>query len=239
MTEGLCQCGCGNPTRIAPYSCKRDGWIKGKPIRFIKGHYFRLTPSGAENHNWKGGRRYNPSCGVMIMRPDHPRRSVNGYVLEHVLIVERALGHPLPANAVIHHVNRNNADNRNSNLVICQDSSYHKLIHLRMIALKACGHSDWRRCAYCKRWDSPDNLVTISCGRSYHGHCVNENNIKRYHQKHPLSSYRPHKKLTKDQVIEIRKLCNRGIPAYKIADQFGVSKSNVQQIKQNRIWKHF
>ena len=190
MAEGLCKCGCGNPTRIAPYSCKRDGWIKGKPVRFIKGHYFRLTPSGAKNHHWKGGRRYNPSCGVMIMMSDHPRRSVNGYVLEHVLIAERALGHPLPANAVIHHVNRNNADNRNSNLVICQDSSFHKLVHMRAKAFEACGHANWKQCKICKKWEPLENLAMNCCGVTYHRLCMNQNNRDRYHKIHPTSSYR-------------------------------------------------
>lgn len=31
---GLCLCGCGNKTRIAPYCDKTRGWIKGEPIRY-------------------------------------------------------------------------------------------------------------------------------------------------------------------------------------------------------------
>jgi hypothetical protein len=190
MNDGLCECGCGNPTRIAPYSCKRDGWIKGKPIRFIKGHYFRLTPSGAENHNWKGGRRYNPPSGIWIYMPSHPRNN-RGYVLEHVLIVEKALGHSLPNGSPIHHVDGNNVNNQNHNLVVCQDSSYHKLIHFRMRALKACGCASWRMCIYCKNWDAPNNLKFLErYGRSYHKICARENSNKEYHKRHPGSAYR-------------------------------------------------
>jgi hypothetical protein len=36
--SGLCQCGCGQKTSVAPRNEKRYGWIKGEPVRFIKGH---------------------------------------------------------------------------------------------------------------------------------------------------------------------------------------------------------
>lgn len=35
---GLCECGCGGETRLAPRSHLRWGWIKGRPLRFIRGH---------------------------------------------------------------------------------------------------------------------------------------------------------------------------------------------------------
>jgi hypothetical protein len=36
--SGLCECGCGEPTKLAPYSLPRLGWVAGEPIRFVKGH---------------------------------------------------------------------------------------------------------------------------------------------------------------------------------------------------------
>lgn len=35
---GLCECGCGEVTRIAPQSAKSKGWTKGEPLRFCLGH---------------------------------------------------------------------------------------------------------------------------------------------------------------------------------------------------------
>jgi len=51
----------------------------------------------------------------MIHFPDHPR-SVNGYVFEHILVAERALGCYIPAKHIIHHINGKKDDNRLENL---------------------------------------------------------------------------------------------------------------------------
>lgn len=35
---GLCQCGCGQPTKIARQTEHKHGWVKGQPRRFVRGH---------------------------------------------------------------------------------------------------------------------------------------------------------------------------------------------------------
>lgn len=35
---GFCQCGCGHPTSIAKRTRRGAGWIKGQPLRFLRGH---------------------------------------------------------------------------------------------------------------------------------------------------------------------------------------------------------
>lgn len=35
---GLCQCGCGQKARVATSTSRRDGQVKGQPLRFVKGH---------------------------------------------------------------------------------------------------------------------------------------------------------------------------------------------------------
>lgn len=35
---GYCQCGCGEKTSIAKYNVRTRGYVKGQPLRFIRGH---------------------------------------------------------------------------------------------------------------------------------------------------------------------------------------------------------
>ena len=48
----------------------------------------------------------------------------------HRVRAERALGHPLPAGAEVHHADGSKSET--SPLVICQDRAYHMLLHRRM-----------------------------------------------------------------------------------------------------------
>lgn len=46
MTTGMCECGCGEKTNLAPQTSTRRGWIKGKPLRYVLGHGNRKHPHG-------------------------------------------------------------------------------------------------------------------------------------------------------------------------------------------------
>lgn len=99
--------------------------------------------------------------------------NVNGQTkLEHILVAERALGGPLPPAAQVHHWDRNRSNNTPSNLVICPDQAYHRLLHRRMAAMEACGNPNWMYCVLCKRYDDPTKLYqSPNRMHAYHRSC--------------------------------------------------------------------
>ena len=78
--------------------------------------------------------------------------------LVHVAIAEKALGRKMPKGVEIHHVDENGLNNDHSNLVICPDRAYHKLLHVRTNALNACGNANWLRCVRCGNYDDPKKM---------------------------------------------------------------------------------
>mgnify|MGYP001581676878 CR=1 FL=1 len=173
ISEGLCHCGCGTITSLAVQTNNKIGVIKGKPMRFVIGHNIRLREK--EDHwNWLGGRNINNSGYIEIKTDFHHRVTNRGYVLEHILIAEKILGKPLSPKSMIHHIDEDKTNNTRSNLVICEDIAYHKLLHRRMRAYKACGHANWRKCGICHQYDSTDNLSRVSMPKQspYHKSCA-------------------------------------------------------------------
>lgn len=159
---GDCACGCGGKTGISRQ--KRRGYAKGVPVRFISGHN---SPKGKDNPAWLG-RKIDSRGFPQIWRPDHPKAS-NGYISEYRYKAEKALGKPLPPKVVVHHYTPDQ-------LVICQDQSYHFLLHQRQKAYENCGHADWLKCSYCQKYDKPENIYNQPGKRQsdHHKECRRE-----------------------------------------------------------------
>lgn len=95
---------------------------------------------GAAAWNWRGGRSVNR--GYV---------SLSSGEREHVAVAERALGRPLPAGAIVHHVDHDRSNNANTNLVICHDQAYHQLLHALERVLRAGGRPFLDKiCGRCK-----------------------------------------------------------------------------------------
>lgn len=95
---------CGEPCHPRATICR--------PCRLVE----KIGEVGAANPNWQGGRIVNKLTGYARLRlPDHPRAH-NGYVLEHVVVMEDALGRDLWPDENVHHRNGQRDDNRIENL---------------------------------------------------------------------------------------------------------------------------
>ncbi len=154
-----CGCGCG------------QSLPEGR--RFVSYHHLPLIkrrgPKGDAHPRWQGGRSFGVYLKTFVA-------SRGRYVREHVLIAERALGKRLPPLAVVHHHDGDTWNNRNANLVICQNTGYHRLLHQRLDAYRACGHADWLRCIFCGQHDAPERVVVLLTNggrkrRIYHQAC--------------------------------------------------------------------
>lgn len=81
-------------------------------------------PTGADVGGWQGGRCVTPD-GYVWARPraddlEFCRANSNGYVIEHRLVVGRALGRRLTKHETVHHINGDRSDNRLENLQLRQ-----------------------------------------------------------------------------------------------------------------------
>jgi hypothetical protein len=116
------------------------------------------------------------------------------------VVATRALGKPLPDFVEIHHVDGNPGNNNNCNLVICEDASYHQILHARTKAFLECGNSSWRRCRYCSQYDSPENLQMHSDTGTYKHKECSKVFQKMYHKLHK-------KGLSHSYILNLFKAC--------------------------------
>jgi len=116
----VCQCGCLQPTELGQNK---------KYNKFVHGH----NSKGNNHPNWKGGRIIINGY-ILIYKPDHPYATIDGYMLEHRLVMEEYLGRYLDSKEVVHHINKNKQDNRIENLLLFENHgkhvSYERIINM-------------------------------------------------------------------------------------------------------------
>ena len=108
----LCRCECG-VEKLIPANVLNDG--RSKSCGCLKLDLLR-SEVGDRNRSWKGGRQVTDQGYVMVLYPQHHRAKKNGYVYEHILVMEKKIGRSLRKTEYVHHINGQRADNRPDNL---------------------------------------------------------------------------------------------------------------------------
>lgn len=97
---------------------------------------------GAKNSNWKGGRTVASNGYVLVKRPEHLRADCRGYVYEHILVAEQAIGRPILPTEQVHHKNHIKTDNRPNNLEVKASRAHHAAEHRKRDDLRAVGEAN-------------------------------------------------------------------------------------------------
>ncbi len=74
---------------------------------------------------------------VRVCVPGHPGGNSSGCVKRARLVVEKAIGRYLKPTEIVHHVDEDSTNDRNDNLVACENQSYHMFLHYRMRLYRA------------------------------------------------------------------------------------------------------
>ena len=91
-----------------------------------KGNWMKKNTIGKENSHWKGGIHYDKNGYRMIYKPRHHRAHSNGYVYEHILVLEKVLNKKILRKYDIHHLNGIRDDNRPENLALVNPSEHER-----------------------------------------------------------------------------------------------------------------
>ena len=83
--------------------------------------------TGADNAAWRGGRQVRSDAYAYVLAGDHPTTRRDGYIQEHVLVAEQAVGRLLLRTEVVHHRDGLTLHNSPENLQILPRAEHARL----------------------------------------------------------------------------------------------------------------
>lgn len=104
---GYCKCGCGQKTRLATQNLARQGYVKGEPLDYCRGHRGKHRPEFEYTVEDRG---FTTPCWIWARALDtggYARLMVNRRThAAHRLLYERTVG-PIPDDTHLDHLCRN------------------------------------------------------------------------------------------------------------------------------------
>ena len=120
-------------------------------------------------------RKFRQATYRMVYQPTHPNSPESGWLMEHRLVMEAAIGRHLDPAEVVHHIDHDTLNNALSNLMLCESRGKHLVEHhlrdavqarmLSMPSCTACGAATLHGrtvCSACSR----GSAACPTCGRS-------------------------------------------------------------------------
>lgn len=145
IAYGLCLCGCGNPTSLAPQTARGRDLIKGEPRPCLFGHRRLATPDEAERRFW---RKVQKTDECWLWQGTRDRRGYGQLRVNkksrpaHRISYELLVG-PIPVGLVIDHLCRNPS---------CVNPAHLEAVTDRVNILRgSCLSAQRARQSYCKR----------------------------------------------------------------------------------------
>lgn len=237
---GYCHCGCGQKTRIAPYSRKECGWTIGQPIKFIRGHNVPRNKIATDPKYCECG------CGQITpisKNTDRKRDLIRG---QHTRF---CLGHrptSIPEQLFWKNVTPGSTDDCWEWQGYINDSGYGELrcgtgpllrahrvsyeIYKGVIPpnMHVCHSCDNRRCV------NPAHLWVGTDADNVHD-MDNKGRrviVPHYGEDHGMS------KLTKEKVLQIRQLAQSGVSYEEIGRRFSISGVHAGRVAKGECWAH-
>jgi len=113
--------------KLSPENCKRIGDLhRGK----VLSEETKLKISEGHKIGGIGHKKVRSDGYIYIYFPDHPKSSAEGYIMEHILVMEAIIGRHLLLDECVHHKNEKRSDNRKENLELMTKSE-HMSYHMR------------------------------------------------------------------------------------------------------------
>lgn len=122
-----------------PTSKQKEAWrANGENLCKYPNSRVAATENGKKNKGRRkrtdyefGGHEKKRTDGyIKVYVPDHPNCTADGYVMKHILVVERAIGRYLTEKECVHHINHIRDDNRIENLKLMTISE-HMAMHMK------------------------------------------------------------------------------------------------------------
>lgn len=112
--------------------CGRGRWMRRNDRGSLCVHCVSHS-SGSQHPRWANGRKTKRGYVYIVISPNDPfyKMSRGGWILEHRLVAARKLGRTLKPNEVVHHINGNKSDNRESNLKVLPEKDHNSHLTIK------------------------------------------------------------------------------------------------------------